>query len=50
MSSERLTGEWLEGYVGDRLYRCERCGQEGFAHDQKYRHELFECVKGRPAA
>lgn len=46
MSSDRLAGDWLNWYVGDKLYRCERCGKEGFTHDQKYRHELFEC-KGR---
>lgn len=48
MSSERLTGKWLEGYVGDKLYRCARCGREGFTHDQKYKHELFECKGRRP--
>lgn len=47
MSSERLVGEWLKGYVGDRLYRCERCGKEGFTHDEKYKHELFECSERR---
>lgn len=50
MSSERLVGEWLTGYVGDRVYRCAWCGKDGFTHDQKYRHELFECPKRRPAA
>ena len=50
MGSERLVGEWLKGYVGDRLYRCARCGKEGFTHDQKYKHELFECLKRRAAA
>lgn len=50
MSSERLVGKWLEGYVGDRLYRCGRCGKEGFTHDQKYKQELFECAERRPAA
>lgn len=50
MSSERLVGEWLKQYVGDRLYRCKQCGQEGFTHDQKYKHELFECEGRRLAA
>ncbi len=49
MSSERLVGEWLKGYVGDRLYACARCGQAEFTHDQKYRHELFDCKERRPA-
>ena len=42
MSSERLVGVWLKGYVGDRLYRCRRCGREGLTHDETYRHWL-EC-------
>lgn len=45
MSSDRLTAEWLKGYVGDRLYPCQRCGKEGFTHDQKYKHDVFECQK-----
>lgn len=45
MSSDRLVGDWLEGYVGDRLYDCPRCGREGFTHDEKYRHDCFECPK-----
>lgn len=45
MSSDRLAGEWLKHYVGDRLYRCERCGKEGFTHDQKYKHDVFDCSK-----
>lgn len=48
MSSERLTPEWLKGYVGDRLYRCERCGKEDMRHDEKYKHDVFECSKMRP--
>lgn len=44
MSSDRLAGDWLKGYVGDQLYICLRCKQEGFTHDQKYRHEMFECT------
>ena len=48
MSSDRLVGEWLKHYVGDQLYPCQRCGKEGFTHDQKYKHELFECPKRRP--
>lgn len=47
MSSERLVGDWLKGYVGDRLYACERCGKDGFTHDQKYKHALFECQPRR---
>lgn len=49
MSSDRLAGDWLKGYVGDKLYRCERCGKEGFTHDQKYKHDCFDCQKRRPA-
>lgn len=45
MSSDRLVGEWLKGYLGDRLYGCPRCGATGFTHDEKYKHELFDCPK-----
>lgn len=52
MSSERLTGDWLKGYVGDRLYDCLRCCKTGMTHDATYRHEVFECERrpGRGAA
>jgi len=43
MSCDRLTPEWLEGYIGDRLYNCPRCGKTDMRHDETYRHELFEC-------
>lgn len=45
MSSDRLVGDWLKGYLGDRLYECPKCGETGMLHDEKYRHELFECPK-----
>lgn len=45
VSSERLTGDWLKGYVGDRLYACLRCGKTGMTHDATYSHEVFECER-----
>lgn len=44
VSADRLVGEWLNGYLGDRLYRCRRCGRDGLLHDAMYRHILFDCV------
>lgn len=47
MSYDRLAAEWSKDYVGDQLYICLRCKQEGFTHDQKYKHEMFECPNER---
>lgn len=48
MSCDRLTAEWLKGYVGDWLYDCLRCGKTGMTHDAMYRHAVFDCNKRRP--
>lgn len=48
MSSDRLVGTWIKGYMGDRLYACAQCGKADLTHDQTYRHALFECKPRRP--
>lgn len=39
MSTERLTGQWAETYLGPRIFQCRVCKTE-YEHDQSYAHFL----------